>query len=107
MVLVFHPRRDSVLRAEVSHEDRDDQRIGLVTGHLHETCGRDGRLRVVQVAEVLRLEQTARVRAGDPRRIAAPGAGSGECLELRVNTLKILASTPYQPVMNNSLHVRD
>src|SRR3981081_2067705 len=36
MVLVSHRRLDAVFRAEVSHEDRDDQRISLISAHLHE-----------------------------------------------------------------------
>jgi hypothetical protein len=94
MILVFHRRLDGVLGAQVPHEDRDDQGIGLITGHLHKAGGADIGLIVSEVAEVLHLEEAPRIRAGDPGCVATPGPCGGERLELLVDALEALLGKP-------------
>ena len=63
--------------------------IGFIARHLHEArCGKVGRLSLPRVSEVLHLEQAARMRAGDPRPIAAPGSSTRKGFELIVQTLQ-------------------
>jgi len=58
VVFVFHRDPDAIFGAQVAHENRDDQRIGLVAGHLHK-AGRADVCFVLDpyVPEVLHLEQ--------------------------------------------------
>ena len=89
--VVAVPQQDSnpVLGAQIAKEDRDDQGIGFIARHLHEArCGKVGRLSLPRVSEVLHLEQAARMRAGDPRPIAAPGSSTRKGFELIVQTLQ-------------------
>src|SRR5260370_39234848 len=105
MVLVLQCRLDPVFRAQVAHEDGDDQGVGLVARHLHETrSGGIYDVLVFEVAEVLHLEESARVRAGHPRRLAAPCTCSGKSLELDVHPLETLLRQPVQPVVEDSTH---
>jgi len=73
VIIVLQCGLDPVLGAQVAHEDGDDQRVGLIAGHLDEARG--GRIRdvlVLEVAEVLHLEQAAGTGARHPRWLAAP-----------------------------------
>src|SRR6185503_1205853 len=96
---------DPVLGAQVAHEDRDDQGIGFVAGHLDEAAGAEiPRLVVLEVAEVLHLEKAARLRARDPRLLAAPSPGFGERLELLVHTLQAMLRKAVQAVVEYPSH---
>src|SRR5262249_34909713 len=67
VILVANRSAYAVLGAEVAHEERDDQRVGLVTGRLEEAGGAECfAVVVLEVAEKLHLEEAAGVRAGDP-----------------------------------------
>src|SRR5260370_6106975 len=105
MVLVLQCRLDPVFRAQVAHEDGDDQGVRLVAGHLHETrrCGVYDVL-ILEVAEVLHIEETARVRAGHPGRLATPCTNSGKSLELGVHPFETLLGKSVQPVVEHSTH---
>jgi hypothetical protein len=59
------------------------------------------------MAEVLHLEESAGVRAGDPRGTATPGAGRGERFELSVNSLESVLGEASKAVVKYSLHVRN
>src|SRR5260370_39657032 len=105
MILVLQCRLDSVFRAQLANEDGDDQGVGLVARHLHETCsGGVYDVLVFEVAEVLHLEESARVRAGHPRRLAAPSTCSGKTSELGGHPLETLLGKSVQPVVEDSAH---
>src|ERR1700730_4843647 len=105
VILVLQCRLDPVLGAEIAHEDRKDEGIGLVAGHLEEA----GRARVcdvfnLEMAEVLHLEQSTRAGAGHPRRPAAPGPSRGQRLELGVHALEPLLGKPVQAIVEDPTH---
>src|SRR5438105_3437861 len=91
--------------AKVAHEDRDDQGVGLVAGHLHKA----GRAQVpthlvLEVTEELHLEETTRLGAGDPRLAASPDARVRKHVELLVETLQPVVGQPIEPVVKNPGH---
>src|SRR5712692_3905896 len=91
MVLVLQGRLDPILGAEVAQEDRDDQRIRLVAGHLHKTgCAGVGHILDLEMPEVLHLEQASGEGARDPGWLATPRAGDGEGFELGMHALETL-----------------
>src|SRR2546430_11909130 len=62
VILVADRGPNAVLGAEVPHEDRDDQGVGLVARHLDETCSAQiPALFIFQVPEELHLEKAARL----------------------------------------------
>src|SRR5712692_6406057 len=88
---VLQGRLDPILGAEVAQEDRDDQRIGLVAGHLHKTgCAGVGHILDLEMPEELHLEQASGEGARDPGWLAAPRAGDGEGFELGMHALETL-----------------
>src|SRR5690348_838247 len=106
MVLVEDRCADPVLGAEVAHEDRDDERVGLVAGHLHEAGGAETRTDLVaEVAEELHLEKPARLGARDPRATAAPRADAGERVELFVDALEAMLRQAVEPVVEDPRHL--
>jgi len=56
------------------------------------------------MAEVLHLEETARLRAGDPWPAASPGASRGEQVELFVEVLEPVFGEAMQAVVKDSRH---
>src|SRR5215472_3009875 len=97
VVLVEDRRADAVLSAEVAHEDRDDQRVGLVAGHLHESGGAEARADLVpEVAEVLHLEEPVGLRARDPWLCAAPCTHCAQCVELLVDAFEAVLGQAVQ-----------
>src|SRR5689334_7486588 len=105
MILVDEKYADPVLGAEVAQKDRDYQRVGLISGHLHETGG--GRRRILlcdQVAEVFSLEKTTRIRACDPRPVAAPAACGGQRIELFVKPFQSMIGQPVNAIVKDPAH---
>ena len=105
VVFITHGNRDPVLRTQVAHEDRDDESVRLIAGHLHKA----GRAEVplffqAEMAEVLHLEEAGRARAGNPRGITTPSPRSRERFELLVDALEPLLRQAVQPVVENSRH---
>jgi len=106
VIFVSHLDSDSVLGAEIAHEDRDDESVGFVACHLHETCSAQiCSVLDAKVAEELHLEQACRARAGDPWPIAPPGPGSRERFELLVDAFEALLGQAMHFVMENSPHL--
>src|SRR5437868_9577889 len=106
MVFVADRRGDAVLGAQVAHEDRDDQGVGFVAGHLDEAGGAEAvALVVLEVAEELHLEEATRLRAGAPGPAAAPGARGRQGFELLVDAFEPMLGQAIQPVVQNPRHL--
>jgi len=89
MILVADRSADPIFGAQVTHEDRDDQGVGFVAGHLHKAGSAYGlALFISQVPEEFHLEQPAGLRARNPGCAAPPRTGLSEHIELFVDTLK-------------------
>ena len=105
MVLIANRGRDAVLRAEVAHEDGDDQGIRLVARHLDEAGGaQPGTFVLLEVTEVLHLEKRTRLSAGDPWLAAPPCPGTREGRELIVDPLELMLGQAVQAVVEDPRH---
>src|SRR2546423_11897426 len=105
MVLVANRSSDSVLNTEVPHENRDDQRVGLVACHLHEPrCAQSFAFVISQVSEEFHLEQPAGLGTRHPWRPTPPRACLREHIELFVDAFESMLGKAMQSVMEDSRH---
>src|SRR5947208_15994027 len=100
MVFVANRRVNSVFRAQIAHKAGDDQGIGFVACHLHES-GRAEPLAffVLEVAEEFHLEEAAGLRAGHPWSAASQPPRAGEPAELAVQALQTVPWHAIEPAM--------
>src|SRR5438309_2290801 len=94
-----------VSAAKVPESTQDLQRVSLLACPLYEA----GRAQptgfcVLEVAEELHLEKTARLRAGDPRRAAPPYTRASEHVELRVQPFETVFGKAVQLEIKYASH---
>src|SRR5947209_20547288 len=106
VILVANRCSDPKVGAEVAHEDREDQCIRLVAGHLDEARRTQAcALVIAEVAEVLHLEEPSRRRARDPGRAAPPRAHAAESGEVLVQMLESMLWKAVKAVVKDPRHI--